>query len=148
MGLLVVSAVVVAMPCVTHRVIIGNKTAEPAQVQITARGEPLWEGGVDAFATRDLPLITNSGWDPLEIHVSFPGSGLRDVAGRTDYALGHPHNTDIFVVILTEDRVDAVQFKYPFIDAVASELWRDIASLLAVFYNGLSCLDYRIAKRL
>ena len=148
LGLLVVCAVVVAMPCVTHRVIIGNKTAEPAQVTINARGETLWKGGVDSSAMRNLPLTTNAGWDPLEIRVSFPGSDRGDVAGRTDYALGHPHNTKIFVVVLTGDRVDTVQFDYPFIDAIASETWRDIASLLAVFYNGLSCLDYRIAKRL
>jgi hypothetical protein len=146
--LVVVIAVVggvMALPCVTHRLLFVNGTQEPAVFQVTVRGEELWRGTLNANETRNIPVVSSTGWDPLEARVTFPNDSKRRLVGHSPYAFGHPHNTDIFIFLLTpRDGVHAVSMKHPFITAYQSKFWQQTASLVLVFYNVLSCGGFEL----
>jgi hypothetical protein len=137
-------AVAVALPCVTHHVYAVNETENAADFQIMLGDVIVWEGVVQPSVTRSVPVVTSIGdtsWTVKAITKTSPAPKV--FVEKGDYVLGHPHERDIFVIVLTSEEVKILRIEHPFISAFKSKTWRTHAYIFLVAINVLSCLDCR-----
>lgn len=140
--LLVSVVATVALPCVTHRLYVANQTENAADFQIMLRDATIWDGVVQARETRNIPIISSVGDATWRVTALLrTGSTEKKFVANGGYMVGHPYETDIYIVVLTSEGIEIFPIEHPFISVFKSRTWQTLASTVFIATNYLRCLD-------
>lgn len=131
----------IALPCVTHRLYVVNQSDAQAVVHVSLGDVPVWSDSLAVRQRASIPIkskIHESSWD---VQVTIEGQPQRTYSlENVYYVLGHPHETDIYILVLNSQGIELFPMEHPFVSSVDLKCWKQNARLALVLANLLSCV--------
>jgi hypothetical protein len=146
--LTMVVGILVASPCLTHNLYIANETETAAAFKISLGDKLVWEGGIERRKRRRISIVSAIGESGWNIEATTNTNPPRHATIKNAYYLvGHPHETHIYIMVLTQEGIEFFPIEHPLISTFESETWQHLASVALTAVNFLSCLDRSRARR-
>jgi hypothetical protein len=140
--LLFAIGLLVTLPCVTHRLYVVNLTENVAGFQVGIGNVTVWSDTLRARQRVSVPIVSDVSRSSLNVHVDTKGKPPQSYSIENAYYLiGHPHETDVYVIVLTSKGIEIFPMEHPFISIVDTKCWKETSQLAFVFINLLSCAD-------
>lgn len=135
-------ALLVALPCATHRLYVANLTDSDAEFHVSLGKVQVWSDIVPPRRRLAVPVVSDIRSSAWTVQASTRGvSPQRYLIENRYYSIGYPHETDIYVIVLNANGVEVFPMDHPVITAVESESLRHMVRFLMVFFNMLTCAN-------
>ena len=148
--LLSAAGILIALPCTTHQLYAVNLTENKAEFRVRLGQEMVWSDTLQPRQRISAPVVTAISGASWNVQIETKRAEPKTYSIKNAYYMvGHPHETDIYVLVLTPKGAEIFPMEHPLIAAGTSKCWKEASRLALVFLNMLSCADEpKVSSRL
>ena len=119
-----------------------NLTENEAGFRVRLGQEMVWSDTLQPRQRISAPIVSAISGASWNVRIDAKGAEPKTYSIKNAYYMvGHPHETDIYVLVLTPKGAEIFPMEHPLIAAGTSKCWKEASGLALIFLNILSCAD-------